>query len=233
MTATSGDPGLGRSETATGDPLITVVAEVVIADDRPLVRAGLRTILAASRELAVTAAVPHADVVDTVGEHGADVAVIAIREQRAEPFAVIAELAEHHPSTRVLTIADAASVLDLRSAVIAGTASFLLSTASEEELRQAVVATAAGEGVVSPAIAMQLAGSWRSSAGPAGQAPLTPRELEVLQWLAEGLTNQEIGGRLDLSARTVKTHVQNLLAKLDVPDRTGAVARGFRTGMIR
>jgi DNA-binding NarL/FixJ family response regulator len=55
----------------------------------------------------------------------------------------------------------------------------------------------------------------------------------VLQLLAEGLTNQQIGSRIGLPSRTVKTHVQNLLAKLDAPDRTGAVARGFRLGLIR
>ena len=81
---------------------------------------------------------------------------------------------------------------------------------------------------------MQLATAWhddpRASASPSS---LTPRELEVVTLLADGLTNETIGQRLGLSSRTVKTHVQNLLSKLDARDRTGAVARAFRLGLIR
>jgi len=124
-------------------------------------------------------------------------------------------------------------VIDMREAVIAGVDSFLLASAPVGEVRDAAVATARGDRIISSSIAMQLAGSWRTEPHATGAASLTPRELEVLQLLAEGLTNDRIGERIGLSSRTVKTHVQNLLLKLDAGDRTGAVARGFRLGLIR
>ena len=109
--------------------------------------------------------------------------------------------------------------------------SLLLADCSRDELRDAIRQTAAGTRVLAPDVALQLAGSW--TAEPAsGESQLTARELQVLQWLAEGLTNASIADELDLSPRTVKTHVQNLLVKLDARDRTGAVAEGFRRGLI-
>ncbi len=207
---------------------------MVAADDRPLVRAGLRGVLTGVAGVDLVADCALDRVVDTVGRELPSVLVTVARENDPDPFRVVATVKALHPEMRVLVVADAASVIDLREAVISGVDSFLLSDAGEDEIRDAVTATARGERVVSPQVAMQLAGSWRQGAGTEGGASaLTPRELEVLQLLAEGLTNQEVGTRLGLSARTIKTHVQNLLGKLDVPDRTGAVARAFRMGLIR
>lgn len=208
-------------------------ATVVAADDRPLVRAGLRAVLSGSAGLDLVADCRLDRVVEAVDRELPTVLVTVARENDPDPFRTIATVKALHPELRVLVIADAASVIDLREAVISGVDSFLLTDAGEDDLRDAVTATARGERVVSPEVAMQLAGSWRQTGEEGGASALTPRELEVLQLLAEGLTNQEVGGRLGLSARTVKTHVQNLLSKLDVPDRTGAVARAFRLGLIR
>ena len=210
----------------------TRVATVVFADDRPLVRAGLRAVLTGDG-VSIVGECGLGDVVATVGRELPSVLVTVARENDPDPFRVVATVKALHAELRVLVIADAASVVDLREAVISGVDSFLLSDASEQDIRDAIAATARGERVVSPEVAMQLAGSWRQGNDEGGPSPLTPRELEVLQLLAEGLTNQEVGTRLGLSARTIKTHVQNLLSKLDVPDRTGAVARAFRLGLIR
>ena len=210
------------------------VTTVLAADDRPLVRAGIRAILSDSDRIDLTEGVTIGEAVAAVERHRPDVLIVAVRENDPDPFQAVATAKALADDLRVLVLADGSTVIDLREAVIAGVDSFLLTSATEEDIRDAVSRTAAGERVVSPEVAMQLAGSWRPTAGVEPPASvLTPRELEVLQLLAEGLTNQGIAKRLDLSARTVKTHVQNLLAKLDVPDRTGAVARGFRLGLIR
>jgi DNA-binding NarL/FixJ family response regulator len=171
--------------------------------------------------------------VATVAELTPDVVVAGLRIDDPDTFRVIATLKAADERLRALVVGDAATVIELREMVIAGVDSFLLTSAPLAELRSAVARTARGERVISPSIAMQLAGGWRTEPRDAGAAALSPRELEVLELLAEGLTNQAIGDRLDLSPRTVKTHVQNLLVKLDVPDRTGAVARGFRLGLLR
>lgn len=229
------DPTTHATTHATASPATdSRVAVVLVADDRPVVRAGLRTVVAPAQvELRAAVALP--ELVATVERELPNVVVVAVRENDADPFRAIATAKALHPEMHVLVLADVASVVDLREAVIAGVDSFLLTDASAEEIRDAVEATARGERVLSPEIAMQLAGTWRGGepVSQEGASPLTPRELEVLQLLTEGLTNQEIGNRLNLSSRTIKTHVQNLLAKLDVPDRTGAVARGFRLGLIR
>ncbi len=205
-------------------------ATVLICDARPVVRAGLRAVLG---DLDL---VGDCDL-DRAAEHlerlEPTILVAGLRDDDPATFRAIAAAKNAHDGLRVLVVADAATVIDLREAVIAGVDSFLLSSAPVDELRDGVVRTARGERIVSPSIAMQLAGSWRGEPREPGASALTPRELEVLQLLAEGLTNQQVGSRLGLSGRTVKTHVQNLLGKLDVPDRTGAVARAFRLGLIR
>lgn len=206
---------------------------VVLAEDRPVVRAGLRAVLATAEEIRYVAEVPRDALVEALSEHAPDVLVVAFPERDPEPFRVVATAKALREGLRVLVVADGATVSDLREAVTAGVDSFLLASAPESELARAVVATARGQRVLSPEVAMQLAGSWRPELGERRGSPVTPRELEVLQLLAEGLTNRQIARRLGVSDRTVKTHVQHLLAKLDVPDRTGAVARAFRLSLIR
>jgi DNA-binding NarL/FixJ family response regulator len=203
---------------------------VVVSDARPVVRAGL---CAAIEPVADVTDVPLEHAVARVLADGPDVLVTGLRIDDVETFKVVAGANAGLPALKVLIVADGATVIDLREAVIAGVDSFVLASSPVGEVRDATVRTAKGERIISPSIAMQLAGTWRQDPREAGASALTPRELEVLQLLAEGLTNERIGERIGLTSRTVKTHVQNLLVKLDVPDRTGAVARGFRLGLIR
>lgn len=209
----------------------TATLTAVTADDRPLVRAGLRAVLTATDGIELVAECPPAHVVETVRRELPSLLVSVVRGGDPDPFRAIAGAKALHAALRVLVVADAATVLDLREAVLVGVDSFVLTDATEDGLREAVAATARGDRIVSPQVAMQLAGPWRTTGD--GTSALNARELEVLQLLAEGLTNQAVARRLELSPRTVKTHVQHVLAKLDVPDRTGAVARAFRLGLLR
>lgn len=212
----------------------TATVTVVVADDRPIHRAGILTALRPTEAVYVAEATSHAKAVEAVERTRATVAIIGAPVDSADAFRIAASIRSLRDETRLLLLADSASVADLREAVLAGVHSFLLTTASLREIREAVLSTARGERVVSSAVAMELAGAWRPrSEDPPSASVVTPRELEVLQLLAEGLTNAQIGERLGVTARTVKTHVQNLIGKLDVPDRTGAVAQGFRLGLIR
>lgn len=202
----------------------------VVCDARPVVRAGLAQVIG---ELGAVDAADLSEVPAAIGSDPPDVLVAGLRIDDADTFHVIATATTADRHLKVLVVADGATVIDLREAVIAGVDSFLLASAPTGEIRDAAVSTARGDRVISPSIAMQLAGSWRTEPRDSGASALTSRELEVLQLLAEGLTNDRIGERIGLTSRTVKTHVQNLLSKLDAPDRTGAVARGFRLGLIR
>lgn len=226
-------PGTTKTASSTPANRRTATTTIVVADDRPVVRLGLHASAAGAEACEVKAAASISKVVEAVQAERPSLLVLAVRENDPDPFRAVAAARALHPSMKVLAIVDAASVVDLREAVVAGVDSLLLSSAGIDEIRRACAATAAGERVVSPEVAMQLAGSWRPDQDRAQPASLTARELEVLQLLAEGLTNQQIGDRLTVSPRTIKTHVQNLLSKLETPDRTGAVARGFRLGLIR
>ncbi|MDX1511052.1 MAG: response regulator transcription factor [Nitriliruptorales bacterium] len=211
----------------------TGTTTAVVVDDRPLVRAGLATILEHGDEISVVAANPLVDLVASVRAIQPSVVVVGIPSDDDDPFRAIAAANAVTEQLYILALTDRADGIDLREAVIAGVDSFLLTSSSATELRDAAIATARGERIVSPEIAMELAGSWRSDPTRGRQPTLTPREAEVLALIAEGMTNQQVGIELGLSARTIKTHVQNLLTKLNAPDRTGAVARAFRTGLLR
>lgn len=230
MSATASMPATAAS--SRGRPS-RATATVLVADARPVVRTGLVHLLTATGELASLGEVDLDDAADQIDRRPPDVLVTGLRDDDPRTFRMVAAAKSQHERLRVVVVADSVTVIDLREAVIAGVDSFLLSTSPAKDLRDAVLQTADGERVVSPTIAMQLAGAWRNEPTDASASALTPREIEVLQLLAEGMTNQQVGSRLGLSARTIKTHVQNLLLKLDVPDRTGAVARAFRLGLIR
>lgn len=210
-------------------------ATVVVTDDRPVMRHGLRLLVDAGSGR-VVAAVARTAAPATVARTRPDLLVAGHLDPPDATVEVIRAARARHPAMAVLLVTDAASALDLREVVAAGATSILLTTASEQEIGEAVTATAAGGRVLAPELALSLAGPWREQRGPkppAKTGPLTPRELEVLQLLTEGLTNDAIADELSISPRTAKTHVQNLIGKLEVPDRTAAVAQGFRRGLVR
>jgi len=217
--------GSERDIERTGAP----PTSVVIADDRPVFRAGLELMLA---QFPITAALPLQGLTQSIEDHDTDLLLVGVRDDDISAFTAVAAITARQPDLAVIAVADSATVIELREAVIAGIASFLLTTTTAEELRDAVLRTFAGERVVSPSIAMQLAGGWKPSEATAAASSVTKQELEVLRLAAEGLTNDAIAAELGMGARTVKTRVQNLLTKLDVPDRTAAVARALRLGLI-
>lgn len=210
------------------------VATVVATDSRPVARAGLAAVLDGAPGVELVATVDPRHVQKALAEHLPAVLLVSVPGTDPDPFRVVVEAREHHPTLHTLLLTDAASVVDVQAGVAAGVDSFLLSSAGPDELIDGIVTTARGERALSPELAMHLASAWRDTSSSRGKSDhLTARELEVLAQLAEGLTNQQIGEALDMSTRTVKTHVQSLLTKLDAPDRTAAVARAFRQGLVR
>lgn len=202
---------------------------LLVADDRPVIRAGLVALLA---PLSVADAVSLEELPAAVDEIAPDLLVVGVRDDDQTTFAAVAGITSQRRGLPVVAVADSATVIELREAVIAGIGSFLLTSTSGQELRDAVERTAAGERVVSSSIAMQLAGTWHPGEATSAAASVTRQELEVLELAADGLTNDAIATELGIGARTVKTRIQNLLSKLDVPDRTAAVARAMRLGLI-
>lgn len=203
---------------------------LLLSDDHPVVRAGMRALLEAEPDLHVAgeassaeeavrlAATPGIDLVlMDLQFPGALQGVEATRRIRAAP---------HAPKVLVLTNYDTDA--DILGAIEAGASGYLLKDAPPGELVAAIRAAAAGESALAPAVASRLDASRRSA-----DQRLTAREAEVLQLVAGGSTNREIGQALFLSEATVKSHLVHIFTKLGVGSRTAAVAKARELGAIR
>ena len=134
------------------------------------------------------------------------------------------------PGARVLILTTYETDADILRAVEAGATGYLLKDAPRDELLRAVRSAARGEVALSPSVAARLMSRLRTPAPSTG--PLSQRELEVLRLVAAGNTNREAAARLFITEATVKTHLLNIYAKLDVNDRAAAVAEGYNRGLL-
>ena len=210
---------------------------VLLVDDEPLIRSGLRAIINAAPDLSV------------VGE-GEDGAAVTPLVRRLRPDVVLMDVrmpvVDGIEATRRLlaNVTDPPRILVLTTfenddyvfdALSAGASGFLLKRARPDDVVGAVRLLAAGDSLLFPAAIRELAARHSSAKTPAGRldaAGLTDREAEVLRLMAQGLTNAEIAAQLVVSSETVKTHVAHVLTKLDARDRTQAVIRAYQTGFI-
>lgn len=203
---------------------------ILIADDHPVVRAGIRALLDGEPDLEVVGEAAGADeAVALAAASGPDLVLMdlqfadgprgveATRRIRALPSA---------PHVLVLTNYDTDT--DILSAIEAGASGYLLKDAPPDELVAAVRAAAAGESALAPVIASRLMERMRSP-----QVTLSVRELEVLELVAEGASNAEIGARLHIADATVKSHLVHIFTKLGVASRTAAVNAARSQGMLR
>lgn len=210
---------------------------VVIADDQRLVRSGFRMILGAAGILVVAEAADGAEAVAAVFEHRPDVILMDIRMPGMDGLEatrrILAEEAGAACKIIILTTFD----LDqyVYAALTAGASGFLLKDVSPEQLVSAVQTIRAGDALLAPSITRRLvqrfAQSEQSPVPHPDLSELTPRELEVLQMLARGLSNAELAAQMYLSEATVKTHVGRILAKLQLRDRVQAVVLAYETGL--
>ncbi|NBE51816.1 response regulator [Streptomyces boluensis] len=203
---------------------------LLLADDHPVVRAGLRAVLDTEADFRVVAEAASAErAVELAATEPVDVVLMDLQfgpgaMHGAEATAAITALADG-PRVLVLTTYDTDA--DILAAVEAGAAGYLLKDAPPEELAAAVRTAAAGQSALAPAIAHRLMDRMRAPA-----ESLSRRELEVLRLVADGLSNQQISKRLFLSQATVKSHLVHVFAKLEVDSRTAAVATARSRGML-
>lgn len=202
---------------------------IVIADDHPVVREGMRALLASQADLEVVGdAVDGHDAVRLAGDLLPDVVLMDLRMPGLEGAAATAEITARHPGVRVLVVTTYDSDADILRAVEAGATGYLLKDALRDDLFAAVRAAARGETALAPTVAARLIARTREPHHPA----LTPREVEVLACVARGLTNAEVGRALFISEATVKTHLLRSFAKLGVDDRTAAVTAAMSRGVL-
>ncbi|WP_171166049.1 response regulator transcription factor [Streptomyces sp. I05A-00742] len=214
---------------------------VLIADDEPLIRAGIRMILTSADDIEVVAeASDGREAVALAGRHRADVALLDIQMPVLDGLTALAELGRTAPETRVLVLTTFGERGNVLRALRDGGAGFLLKDSAPAELIGAVRAAAAGNAYLSPAAARHVADSLASA--PAEDraeeartrvAALSGREREVLALLGEALSNAEAGRRLHMSEATVKTYVSRILAKLECGNRVQAALVARDAGLGR
>jgi DNA-binding NarL/FixJ family response regulator len=211
---------------------------VVVADDQVLVRTGFRMILAADGIDVVAEATTGVEAVDAVRRTKPDVVLMDIRMPELDGLAATRRIltgAPGEPRVIILTTFD----LDhyVYAALTAGASGFLLKDVTPEHLVAAVRMVRTGDALLAPAITKRLVERFARRDPDARSlhrdlAALTPREVEVLKLLAQGLSNAELASSLHLSEATVKTHVARILSKLGLRDRVQAVALAYEAGLV-
>ncbi|MDE3724798.1 response regulator transcription factor [Nocardiopsis sp. N85] len=205
---------------------------VLLVDDHPVVREGIRGMLSAEADLDIVGdAASGPEAVARVTELRPDVVLMDLRMPGGDGVAATERIGAEHPGTHVLVLTTYDTDTDILRAVEAGATGYLLKDTPRAELVEAVRAAARGETVLSGRLAGKLVTGMRDRAAPAAPG-LSPREVEVLRLAADGLTNAAIGRTLHISATTVKTHLMRVYEKLGVGDRTSAVSRAIRRGLL-
>lgn len=202
---------------------------LILVDDHPVVRHGIRGMLEAEPDLTVVGeASSGPEGVALAAELRPDIVLMDLRMPGGDGVEATARIVATVPAVRVVVLTTYESDRDILRAIEAGAGGYLLKDASSAELAEGVRAAARGETVLAPSVASTLVRQVRGPAPPA----LSARETEVLRLVARGLTNADIGRELYIAEATVKTHLLRAFAKLDVADRTAAVTRAMSHGLL-
>jgi two-component system NarL family response regulator len=199
---------------------------VLIIEDHNVVREGLAALLKVADGLDVVGEA--ADGVEAIAQfrkHQPDVALIDLRMPRMSGVDVIERIRMETPHARFIVLTTYDGDEDIYRALKAGARAYLLKGMTSEELISTIRAVHAGKSYIPPAIAERLAERM-------GAQDLTPREFEVLEHIVQGRSNKEIAAELEVSEATVKTHINSLLGKLGVTDRTQAATAAIQRGMV-
>jgi DNA-binding NarL/FixJ family response regulator len=199
---------------------------VMTADDHPVVRTGISAIVANEPDMSVV--VEAGDGLDAVAMYdkfSPDVVLMDLRMPRLDGIAATHAIVTAHPEARVVALTSYEGDADIYRALDAGACGYLIKDMVGSDVVGAIRTAAAGRRVVPPGVAGRLAEF-------TPRVDLTPRELEVLRLTAKGLRNRDIARIIGRTEETVKVHLKNIMAKLDVEDRTEAVTLGLQRGII-
>jgi DNA-binding NarL/FixJ family response regulator len=211
---------------------------VAVVDDQRLVREGLLTMLRLMPEVElVGAAADGLQALELIAEQRPAIVLMDLRMPRCDGVEATRMIRDEYPSTRVVVLTTYADDESIFGALQAGARGYLTKDAGPEELLRAIQTVHAGQALLDPIVQARLID--RFGKGPPRPAPapdgLTPREIEVLGLIAQGLSNRQIQERLSVSEATVKSHVNSILAKAGLRDRAQAVSYAFRnrlTGVL-
>jgi DNA-binding NarL/FixJ family response regulator len=203
---------------------------ILICDDHPVVRSGLRGMLRAQPNFEVVAeASDGVQAVALARRYRPDVVLMDLRMPQMDGVTATAKIKAEHPEIHVLVLTTYETDADILRAVEKGATGFLLKDARQEELFDAIRQARLGRSPLAPAVAARLVGRLRGTV----DEHLSGREIEILQLVARGLNNKDIARELLISESTVKAHLLHIFDKLGVTDRTAAVTTALRQGIIR
>jgi DNA-binding NarL/FixJ family response regulator len=200
---------------------------ILIADDHSVVREGLVSLIKRKSDMVVVAEASNGrEAVDLWKEHRPNVTLLDLRMPELDGVGAIKEIRQIDPDAHILVLTTFDGDEDIYRAIKAGAKGYLLKDTAREALMDSIRRVHAGETCIPSTLAAKLADR------VSGEA-LSTREIEVLQRIAAGKSNKEIGAELFISEGTVKTHVKSIFSKLDVVSRTEAVATATRRGLIQ
>jgi DNA-binding NarL/FixJ family response regulator len=208
---------------------MTEPIRVLIADDHPVVRAGLQGMLLGQPDIQVVGeAMTGAEAIAMTEQLRPNVVLMDLRMPEMDGVSSTVRIRERQPQTHVLVLTTYDGDADILRAIEAGATGYLLKDAPCDDLFRAIHAAAKGESFLTPAVATRLIGRVRAPV----EDPLSGREVEVLTLVAQGASNKEIARQLWISEATVKTHIIHIFGKLGVSDRTAAVTLALERGIL-
>src|ERR1043166_5529158 len=201
--------------------------QVLVADDHPVVRHGIMANVQPQRDITVIAeAGDGVEALALIKEHLPDVVLLDLRMPHMDGLDVLTEVSMSKLPCKMIIMTTFDSEEDVQHAMKAGARGYLLKDSSQEEILDAIRRVSLGETYLPARIVQKVAEAMR-------KPELSPREVEVLRWVAAGKSNKEIGAQLFIAEGTVKTHVKNVLEKLNVVGRTAAIREGVHRGLVR
>jgi two-component system, NarL family, response regulator len=211
-----------RDEPRASEPI-----RVLIVEDHPVVRAGIRSVLQSEDDFTIAAEASDADdVVARYEQSGASIVLMDLQLGRSSGLDAIRALLAKHPDTRIVVLTHHLDDDHVSAAMSAGAQGYVLKSDDSAHMIAAMRTVHAGRRYVTPQVSEMLAGAFTSSG-------LTVRERQVISLLARGEPNRAIARILGITEETVKGHVKNILGKLGASNRTEAVTRAARRGLIR
>jgi DNA-binding NarL/FixJ family response regulator len=209
---------------------MTEPIRVLIADDHPVVRAGLQGMLLGQPDIQVVGeAVTGAEAIAMTEQLRPSVVLMDLRMPEMDGVSATVRIRERWPQTHILVLTTYDGDADILRAIEAGATGYLLKDTPRDDLFRAIRAAAKGESFLTPAVATRLIGRVRAPV----EDSLSDREVEVLTLVAQGASNKEVAKQLWISEATVKTHLIHIFGKLGVSDRTAAVTLALERGILR
>ena len=206
---------------------------LLVADDHEVIRIGLATLLAGSDIKIVAEAATGKETIKLAEQHRPDVILLDIRMPDGDGLATLEKLRTKVPNSKVVMLSTYDNPTYIARAVALGANDFVLKGSGREALIETITAAAAGESPSRSGELRRIAATMKTrQVVDDDEVPLTQRETQVLRHVALGLSNREIGRSLEISVETVKEHVQNILRKIAVNDRTQAAVWAVRKGLV-